>query len=316
MKTKIGLKAVSALTITLSLAACGGGNGESNGQSYNAITPQSVAEVYTGTKTLANLNSNNAEAFANSAYSITSEFADKDDLLINELGLLNLFSSLDQIPSMSQDCDLGSLNVANSLTDGLGSLSITFNNCQTQTSNNTQKINGKMQLNINSLDAYGAPYTYSSIFSNFVVQVNDNSTFENASTFIHGENKVVRENEGRKSITNLVNSMASSQNASDNENVMVQSFTVIEKTNSINQKEYSMSGEFYDATQGKVNVSTVKPLIFSSPNLLESGSFVLTGNNNSKVKVEVDNYVTSLHVDADGDGSYEYTAPYFRLESE
>ncbi|WP_064607717.1 hypothetical protein [Photobacterium sp. J15] len=316
MKTKTGLKAISALIMTSALVACGGGSDGGSGVTNNAFTAESVTSKYTGNTKLANLNRDNAADFANSAYSITSEFADKDDLFSNQLSISNLIGSLDQIPSMSQNCDLGSLNIENSLTNGLGSLSITFNNCQTQSSNNTQKINGKMQLKINSLDAYGAPYTYSSIFSNFAVQVNDNSTFENASTFIHGENKVVRENEGRKSITNLVNSMASSQNASDNENVMVQSFTVIEKTNSINQKEYSMSGEFYDATQGKVNVSTVKPLIFSSPNLLESGSFVLTGNNNSKVKVEIDNYVTSLHVDADGDDSYEYTAPYFRLESE
>lgn len=292
--------AVTLLTLTSTLVACGGGSDTGSAATAN--------NAYTGARTLAALNSNNQQLFYSAlelsllSLSETSELAAKSsDPSVTSFALLSqryarLAGAIDEYIANqnyqartindSVPCtNGGSITISGTLNDqtNTGTLNVSHNQC----AEDDVVINSVGTLTINKFDTNLLKIT------DFTVS-GTGSTLYNGVTYTETgvQQFAVDHYNGQLTAVSNITRKAGGLQLLENNLVLM-----------VNQGNITFSGQLCEGVEGCVNITTPTPWSTSDT----TGETLLSGANNSKIRIRSVSGFEWLDLDANGDGIYETT---------
>jgi len=323
--SRIGLVAM----VSLGLSNCGGGDSAVSTTTVAGAT--TVAGVtYSGKTTAAQITSTNATALAGSAGKASSSGVGisalrasgatpakikatqasqsivasvKETLLkrghvlaigVIQTSTLTSNGSQDFPPNGS-----GQVTATSKIDDvtGLGSLTMTFASYY----DGVTTLNGTLAVNVTAADATLAPTAMS-------ITMTDVSIV-NASGISHMGGTI-----GMSTTSNTDALTMDIVLSADSQSAKLENFVYTSTHDGSISKlllSESISGRFYDSTEGYFDIVTSNPFLYSpagSMNPSTGGPMIYTGGGSSKLRITpVDSINATIDVDADGDGIYEST---------
>ena len=340
MKTTHILPALVAGTL---LTACGGGTTTSSSTTGGTTTPPTSGmdttladanSVYTGSRSLALLNTANSMAFVNLVLgtenindNITAPQrpADASTSAATSTAQANLLQSQRILSSLaaqhiaaqryqaravneSEACpNGGTATLTGNVDDATftGTLQVTYNQCKSE----NVVTNGSALLVVHAVNvAYATPTSYTLSMKGVGVRVDD-VPYTATGTLRTDLNVATGQS------TLLVNQYQ--RNLSTGKQQLAETVKMVVESSGYTD----INGKFCEGVQGCVTASTVKAFMFAADGVPIEGELALTGAANSKVQVIAQGYDTStppqrklqVNLDSNGDGVYE--SPSVRNES-
>ncbi len=202
----------------------------------------------------------------------------------------------------TESCDSGTLTLKGKLSnEGIGVLKLVFNECLLD----GDVFNGSAQLSIHAFDLGYLTYTDAVMEFDLLSSSGVSGDVALSGTM---RDQLDMASDTETLTLDLVIQDVMADRAFKTEDLIIAS--VYDNWMSPSTYSETISGRFYDAVQGYVDVTTLQPLAFSGmlqtyPD--EGGSLLLTGSGDSTILFTVlSSSTASLAVDTDGDGVEEY----------
>ncbi|MEZ5534046.1 MAG: hypothetical protein R3F02_00340 [Thiolinea sp.] len=312
---------ITSLLTTLILSACGGGGNDDNTSDF---TPADGNSSYTGQRTLAALNTGNAAEYLSMLYgpgfetpslsfrstqSMTlagNDFLSEQNKLLQHLKQQALPTQyMQRSVNSTENCENeGKLTFTGNAEDGSSKAKINLNyhNCQF----GEYIFDGNAYLIIYATNSSFDEISSATISYNGLqaTPVNGAEPFTAVGTL----DEVVDYNTGSTRLTVTLHRQTISTGKQTFISSVNQYYAVDDTVRA--------NGTLYHGIYGRANLSTLQPAIYDAYGNPLSGSLLLKGANNSKIRVtalgeqyslDLDRYLLLLQVevDADGDGIYE-----------